>query len=205
MPNPTSRRAISTLLPPNRHELARTLALEDGERWRLAEAAAAMRGVESTGGVAPADVDRLRATAAGAAKLFRALAQGEVRARARVCLRVLTVWVWPMKHEYFPQFRVERSVRCEDRVEANSGLARARELVDSGSVACVHPVCRRCFGKTIGARTPLSRLCVCDEERVVVGQLLQVHRYTRYQPRPRNKGVRSLRNCSKLSHAASTL
>lgn len=73
--------------PPTRHELARTLALEDGEPWRLAEAAAARRGVESAGGVVPADVDRLRATAAGAARLSRALAQGEVccmRAAARV-------------------------------------------------------------------------------------------------------------------------
>lgn len=61
-----------------RHELARAIVLEDGEPWRLAEAAATRAGVQSAGGVAPAEVDRLRATATGAAKLARALAQGEV-------------------------------------------------------------------------------------------------------------------------------
>lgn len=85
--------------PPTRHELARTLALEDGEPWRLAEIAAAKRGVESAGGVAPADVDRLRATAAGAAKLSRALAQGEVGQAQRACCgRVVVVLFharWP--------------------------------------------------------------------------------------------------------------
>ena len=62
-----------------RHELARSLALEDGLPWRLNEAEAAKREADSAGGVVATDVDRLRATTAGAARLARALAQGEVR------------------------------------------------------------------------------------------------------------------------------
>lgn len=63
-----------------RQELARSIAEEDGEPWILAESAGLVVPA-STGGIPSADVDRLRATTAGAAKLARALAQGEVRAR----------------------------------------------------------------------------------------------------------------------------
>ena len=85
---PCDGRYVSLRKTRTRHELARTIALEDGEPWRLAEVAAAKSGVESAGGVAPADVDRLRGTAAGTAKLSRALAQGEVRMCVCVCMGV---------------------------------------------------------------------------------------------------------------------
>ncbi|CAM9342694.1 unnamed protein product [Ectocarpus sp. 8 AP-2014] len=65
-----------------RHELARAIAMADGEPWRLAEAAETKRGIELAGGATPADVDRLRAMTMGAAKLGRALAQGEELAAA---------------------------------------------------------------------------------------------------------------------------
>ncbi|CAM9441381.1 unnamed protein product, partial [Ectocarpus sp. 4 AP-2014] len=65
-----------------RYELARAIALEDGEPWRLAEVTGTKRSIESAGGATPADVDRLRAMTMGAAKLGRALAQGEELAAA---------------------------------------------------------------------------------------------------------------------------
>lgn len=73
-----------------RHELARTIALEDGEPWRVVDklsvAASTTKGMpvaegefDSNGGISTAGVDYLRATAPGIARLARALAQGEVR------------------------------------------------------------------------------------------------------------------------------
>ncbi|CAM9575821.1 unnamed protein product, partial [Scytosiphon promiscuus] len=72
-----------------RHELARAIALEDGEPWRLEEAASTKREGRSARAAAPAEVDRLRATATGVAKLTRSLAQGEdlAAAECRLFLR----------------------------------------------------------------------------------------------------------------------
>lgn len=67
------------LQPSARHELARAIALEDGEPWRIAYATAEQHSGPAGGPIA--DVDRLRATPTGAARLARALAQGEVSIR----------------------------------------------------------------------------------------------------------------------------
>ena len=64
-----------------RHELARDIATEDGEPWRIAEKAAEIErnsGAGEAAGEAATDINRLRATVEGTARLARALAQGEV-------------------------------------------------------------------------------------------------------------------------------
>lgn len=59
-----------------RHELARAIALEDDEPWRLADPVTDRQRRSAQG--AALEFNRLRSTPIGMAKLARALAQGEV-------------------------------------------------------------------------------------------------------------------------------
>lgn len=84
-PQPLAESLAINALTSLRHELARQLASEDGLPWRLAEEAISETGRESSEVAwTTSDFDRLRATAAGAARLARALAQGEVKKCVRL-------------------------------------------------------------------------------------------------------------------------